>query len=385
MTADDALNDEVTEKIKILATDDEKIKSFGELLTNDSSREILQLLFNEELSATQITQKTDISLQLVKYHLIKLQDLGIVKISKIEKNSKSKDMKFYSATKFSIVIVPPKLSKKTKESKLLVRSFRHIYRVAGLGIATGISGLFSLAALPQERQIPASDVVSNQESLLPEQLDKSNQDVLPTGEDTVIQKETFEESDKLAQSVQYTDTDLSHEPSAAPTTAETVAPDGEPQMNFDTESSPVTSSAPTTDIAAPEGELQMNLDPEPSSPTSSAPTAPEGEPQIPLDPEPSPMPSSTPAAPEGEPQIPLDPEPSPMPSSAPNTAALKDEPQIQLDADLSVVADVIDSNIATYSFSDLLTPLVIVTGIFAGLTVYYLYKSLKKPRILTGV
>jgi DNA-binding transcriptional regulator LsrR (DeoR family) len=84
--------DEFTEKIKILATDDEKIKSFGELFTNDSSREILQLLFNEELTANQIAQKTGISLQLVKYHLIKLQDLGIVKISKIEKNSKSQDI-----------------------------------------------------------------------------------------------------------------------------------------------------------------------------------------------------------------------------------------------------------------------------------------------------
>lgn len=155
--------DEFTEKIKILATDDEKIKSFGELFTNDSSREILQLLFNEELSATQISQKTDISLQLVKYHLIKLQDLGIVKISKIEKNSKSKDMKIYSATQFSIVIVPPKLSKKTKESKLLVRSFRHIYKVAVLGIATGLSGLLSLSQL-QEKTIPV-DITNKQFSL----------------------------------------------------------------------------------------------------------------------------------------------------------------------------------------------------------------------------
>jgi len=154
MSADETFNDDLTEKIKILATDDEKIKSFGELFSNDSSREILQLLFNEELAATQIAQKTDISLQLVKYHLNKLQDLGVVKISKIEKNSKSQDMKIYSATKFSIVIVPPKLSEKTKESKLLVRSFRHIYKVAGLGIATGISGLFSLSMLQQDRQLP---------------------------------------------------------------------------------------------------------------------------------------------------------------------------------------------------------------------------------------
>ena len=92
-----------------------------------------------------LLKKNNVSLQLVKYHLNKLQDLGIVKISKIEKNSKSQDMKIYTASKFSIVIVPPKLSEKTKESKLLVRSFRNIYKVAGLGIATGLSGLLSLS------------------------------------------------------------------------------------------------------------------------------------------------------------------------------------------------------------------------------------------------
>ena len=143
-------NDEFIEKIKILATDDKKIKSFGEIFSNDSSREILQLLFDEELSATQIAQKTEISLQLVKYHLTKLQDLGVVNISKIEKNSKSQDMKIYTATKFSIVIVPPTLSKKTKESKSLVRSFKYIYKVAGLGIATGVSGLFSLSLYSEQ-------------------------------------------------------------------------------------------------------------------------------------------------------------------------------------------------------------------------------------------
>jgi DNA-binding transcriptional ArsR family regulator len=146
-------NEEITEKIKIIATDDEKIKSFGELLTNDSSRAILQLLFNEELTALQIAEKTGISLQLVKYHIIKLQDLGVVKVTKVEKNSKSQDMKFYSASKFSMVIVPPKYSEKTKESKLLVRSFKHIYKIAGLGIAAGVSGLLSLPLLQQDRRV----------------------------------------------------------------------------------------------------------------------------------------------------------------------------------------------------------------------------------------
>ncbi len=150
-------NGNLTENFKILATDDEKIKSFGEIFTNDSSRKILQLLFNDELSATQIAQKSNISLQLVKYHLDKLQSLDVVKISKIKKNSKSQDMKIYTALKFSLVIVPPTLSEKTKESKSLARSFRHIYKVACLGIATGVSGLLSLSQMPQDKQITSDD------------------------------------------------------------------------------------------------------------------------------------------------------------------------------------------------------------------------------------
>ena len=169
LSSDKSQNNELTENIKILATNDEKIKSFGEILTNDSSREILQLLFNDDLSATQIAQKSDISLQLVKYHLNKLRSLGIVKISKIEKNSKSQDMKIYTASKFSIVIVPPKLSAKTKESKLLIRSFRNIYKVVGLGVATGFSGLLSLLQVQdnnQQQKVATDDFASGGDRLL---------------------------------------------------------------------------------------------------------------------------------------------------------------------------------------------------------------------------
>ena len=162
-------DDELTEKIKILATDDERIKSFGEVLTNDSSRAILQMLFGEDLTANQIAQKTGMSLQLARYHLNKLQELGVVRISKIEKNSKSQDMKVYSATKFSIVIVPPNLSEKTRGSKLLMRSFRHIYKVAGLAVATGVSGLLSLSHL-QSGPLPVRERAVTEEPVHSDEL-----------------------------------------------------------------------------------------------------------------------------------------------------------------------------------------------------------------------
>ena len=131
----------LTEKIEIISTEDEKIKSVGELLSSDSSRTILKLLFEDSMTANQIAQKTGISLPLVIYHLKKMQGMGIVKITNIGKNVKAQDMKYYTTTKFAIVILPSSLSEKAKTSKSLFNSFKTIYRFASIGIA-GIATWF---------------------------------------------------------------------------------------------------------------------------------------------------------------------------------------------------------------------------------------------------
>lgn len=131
----------LTEKIEIISTDDEKIKSVGELLSSDSSRTILKLLFEDIMTANQISQKTGISLPLVIYHLKKMQGMGIVKVSNVGKNVKAQDMKFYTTTKFAIVILPSSLSQKAKTSKSLANSFKTIYRFASIGVA-GIATWF---------------------------------------------------------------------------------------------------------------------------------------------------------------------------------------------------------------------------------------------------
>ena len=82
------MDENTDDRIEVFSTDDQKIKQVGEMLTNNSSRKILQQLFKEELSATEIAQKSDISLQLVKYHINKMMDLDMVKIARVEKNSK---------------------------------------------------------------------------------------------------------------------------------------------------------------------------------------------------------------------------------------------------------------------------------------------------------
>ncbi len=142
----------INDKIEILSTDDDRIKAVGELLSSDSSRSILKLLFNESMTANQIAQKTEISLPLVLYHLKKMQDAGVVKISQTGKNTKSHDMKFYTIDKFAIVILPSGMSEKAKSSKSLFNSFNRIYRFATIGGA-GIAAWFSSQFIQQNNRI----------------------------------------------------------------------------------------------------------------------------------------------------------------------------------------------------------------------------------------
>lgn len=136
----------VSDKIEILSTEDEKIKAIGEILASDSSRKILQLLFNQSFTANQLAQKTEMSLPLVIHHLKKMQSTGVVKITNIGKNTKSHDMKFYTIDKVALVILPTAMSQPAKKSKSLFNSFNRIHRLATLG-GVSAAAWFSLPFL----------------------------------------------------------------------------------------------------------------------------------------------------------------------------------------------------------------------------------------------
>src|SRR5438552_10150507 len=148
-------NQPIAVRVGIYDTDDERIRALGEVLITDVSRTVLKMLFAETLTANEIAIKTGYSLQLVRYHLKKMQDVGLIEISKIGKNTKAHDMKYYSATKFAIVILPSKFTEKARSSKSLFKSFKSIYRFGAIGIAA-IGSWFATVALQGTGQ--SSDV-----------------------------------------------------------------------------------------------------------------------------------------------------------------------------------------------------------------------------------
>ena len=147
----------IADRVEILSTEDSKLKSIGEILSSDSSRAILKILFNDSLTANQISQKTETSLPLVIYHLKKMQDAGVVKIANVGKNTKSHDMKFYTVDKLAIVILPAIMSEPAKKSKSLFNSFTRIHRLATLGGAS-IAAWFSSQLIQKGNIIQDGDM-----------------------------------------------------------------------------------------------------------------------------------------------------------------------------------------------------------------------------------
>jgi predicted transcriptional regulator len=155
-----------SENVEIVSTDDEKIKLIGSLLSNDTSRNILKLLYEQDMTANEIAQKTGMILSLVIFHLQKMQEATLVKIKKIEKNSKGHDMKHYGTTKLAVIIMPSQISEKAKKSKSLFNSLSRIYKFAVIGIAGIASWLITQSTLIPNAEWTSGEDYTNTSSSL---------------------------------------------------------------------------------------------------------------------------------------------------------------------------------------------------------------------------
>lgn len=137
------------EKIRILsADDDEMIKTVGEVFANESSRAILKLLSNnDEMTINQISTGIDISIPLVSHHLKKMQETGLVTVSRVGKSVKGQQMKYYSATNKSLLIMPPE--KKEGHIMNTVKRFSKF-------VAIALAGLVSWAVVRPTSEMPLS-------------------------------------------------------------------------------------------------------------------------------------------------------------------------------------------------------------------------------------
>lgn len=94
----------VEPEIEILSITDERLKILAEELSNETSRAILNCIFEGKKTAGEIAGIMNISLPLVGYHIERLLKANIIRIAGVELNSKRREKKVYDAKKVAIII-----------------------------------------------------------------------------------------------------------------------------------------------------------------------------------------------------------------------------------------------------------------------------------------
>ena len=138
MSSEDKIKISKEKNIQVFPTNDIRLKILGEIFSNESSRKILTLLFDKELTIMGISKESGVSVSLVAHHLKKMVESEIVDITKELKNSRGRPLRFYRA-KPAIIVV----SKDTKDRVLKSKSLKKIiFKITRFSVI-GVIGLFT--------------------------------------------------------------------------------------------------------------------------------------------------------------------------------------------------------------------------------------------------
>lgn len=93
------------EGVKLVGIDDESAEAVFNAIGSETTREILDSIYQKPGTATDIAERTDVSLQNAKYHLNKLLEAELVEIGEVWYSEQGNKMKVYSPTNESVVMV----------------------------------------------------------------------------------------------------------------------------------------------------------------------------------------------------------------------------------------------------------------------------------------
>ena len=126
-------NRESDEKVLILPLGEES-KKITQTLSNDSARQVLELLADEPMSASDIAEKLEIPLTTVKYNLDALIESGLITIKQTRWSVKGRKIKIYAPIRKLIVVVPDKTDRNSVAD--ILRRY--------LGVVLGAAGISAI-------------------------------------------------------------------------------------------------------------------------------------------------------------------------------------------------------------------------------------------------
>jgi len=161
----------MVKKYLMFSLEDGKTEKLAEVLGNKTSRKILSLLAEGELSESEISKKLDIPLNTVGYNIKKLKEVGMIKEKKHFFSVRGKRVPIYSVLNKDIVISPKEPKSKFRESFLVI----------------SLSAIFTAFILWYEKiKVPVEEAVFSARNQAPLLLEKAGDGAVATSESSVF-------------------------------------------------------------------------------------------------------------------------------------------------------------------------------------------------------
>ncbi len=100
------------EKLLILPLGEES-KKITQVISNDTAMQIIELLADAPLSASDIAERLHVPLTTIVYNLENLQNVGLIKVERIKYSEKGREVKIFAPVRKLIIVVPERTDKKS--------------------------------------------------------------------------------------------------------------------------------------------------------------------------------------------------------------------------------------------------------------------------------
>lgn len=118
------------EKLLILPINDRNSKKISQVLSNDTSRKVLEALADEPMSTTEISEKLGAPLTTLHYNIENLLATGLIKVERTRYSEKGREVKYYGPTRKFIIIAPENVGER-ETKQFLKRTLFGIYFLIG--------------------------------------------------------------------------------------------------------------------------------------------------------------------------------------------------------------------------------------------------------------
>jgi Predicted transcriptional regulator len=127
--------DKFDENSFVIVPVNDESKKLRQILSNETSMRILELLKKESLSASAVAEKLDLPLTTVKYNIDQLVEYDLAYIQRIKYSEKGRQVKIYEAQEKVIIFAPEKVSRVSLTAMLQKYAFGFLAAAfAGFGL-----------------------------------------------------------------------------------------------------------------------------------------------------------------------------------------------------------------------------------------------------------